>query len=194
MEKELNLYTGVFNTITSASSLMAGFAFSGFMMSSSSYADDDFNLTLKAFFNVFIALALGLNTIAALLSTFVSMYGPQLALRGPKGSLERAVQSMIKKRKDALRFFISGVFCLLLASMFWAWIAYTKWQAILTTVVLLTVMGVVAFYIVRIPELFHIPREMMMAEQLDVTMEGRKSDMSNSGMTSTGCIDSSDIV
>ena len=59
-------------------------------------------------------MAMGFELIAVLNSTLCSMLGPGLALRGPEGSVARAVRHMEKQNQRALRAFGRGItfFCL----------------------------------------------------------------------------------
>ena len=61
-----------------------------------------------------LSLAVSLNLITLFLSTIAAMTGPGLALRGPEGSVSRAVKHMEKQNKRALRAFGRGItfFCL----------------------------------------------------------------------------------
>ena len=53
-------------------------------------------------------------------TTFLIIWGPGLALRGPEGSMKRAVEGMLQERQQVYQAFGLGLFALMLAA-----IAYT---------------------------------------------------------------------
>ena len=52
------------------------------------------------------------------------IFGPALALRGPDGSMARAVEGMYTERKWAMRFYGLGLLNLLLAGVVLAWLKF----------------------------------------------------------------------
>ncbi len=56
-----------------------------------------------------LSLAISFNLITLFVSTVSAMTGPGLALRGPEGSVGRAVKHMEKQNQRALRFFGRGI-------------------------------------------------------------------------------------
>eukprot|EP00966_Prymnesium_polylepis_P071889 1669413-Prymnesium_polylepis.1 len=66
-------------------------------------------MVAEGFIGLTLALAMSYNLITLFNTTVTSMAGPGLALRGPEGSVERAVRSMEQQNKDALRYFGRGL-------------------------------------------------------------------------------------
>ena len=67
----------------------------------------------------------------------MNVWGCSLALRGPDGSMQRAVEGMYKERRHVFRQFATGLFTLLLAVIFGGWLKMKPEPAMATTGVVL---------------------------------------------------------
>lgn len=125
--QELSYYTSNINNIGLQASLLAGFAFSTLSSHSSSsvltWVTDDpstpfmiidfLNFNLAQQFKVFIELFYLTSTISAMGSTLYTLYiclitsilGPGLALRGPEGSVDRAVVGLARVNRKVIQSF-----------------------------------------------------------------------------------------
>ena len=92
-EKELNYYVNNYNTFGTQAALLAGFTLSA--LTEISY-EGTLDLGLPFHISTAICLTAGLHCV--LTTTFVTVWGPGLALRGPKGSMVRAVEGMVKEK------------------------------------------------------------------------------------------------
>ena len=54
------------------------------------------------------SISIGFNILTMAISSWCMIFGPGLAIRGPDGSMSRAVAGMYQERKWALRFFWLG--------------------------------------------------------------------------------------
>jgi hypothetical protein len=75
------------------------------------------------------------------------IFGPGLAIRGPDGSMSRAVEGMYAERKWALRFFWIGLFFIMLSGISLGWLKYHVKTALTMTVIFVIFIGLFFFYI-----------------------------------------------
>ena len=87
-EKELQFYTQNCIAIGTQAALLSGFAYNGIIQVDIPSESSDW---LKTCYLCVTTFAMGFELIAVLNSTLCSMLGPGLALRGPDGSMHRAV-------------------------------------------------------------------------------------------------------
>jgi hypothetical protein len=87
-EKELQFYTQNCIAIGTQAALLSGFAYNGIIQVD---IPSDASDWLKTCYLCVTTMAMGFELIAVLNSTLCSMLGPGLALRGPDGSMHRAV-------------------------------------------------------------------------------------------------------
>lgn len=71
------------------------------------------NHSLELAFFTFSSLSACFNMFAVAVASYGMIYGPALAIRGPEGSMSRAIQSMYTMRRALLRAFWLGMFCFL---------------------------------------------------------------------------------
>jgi hypothetical protein len=100
-QKEMDLFVSNFQTIASQSAVLAGFCLSGLTMDPVPWNPENEDGTSaqmhrvhEALFATGTAMSMALNLIALCTATFAVMYGPKLALRGPRGSMAKAVAGM----------------------------------------------------------------------------------------------------
>lgn len=91
-EKELQFYTQNCIAIGTQAALLSGFAYNGIIQVDIPEESSD---VLKSFYLCVTTAAMGFELIAVLNSTLCSMLGPGLALRGPDGSMHRAVDGLM---------------------------------------------------------------------------------------------------
>ena len=91
-EKELQFYTQNCIAIGTQAALLSGFAYNGIIQVDIPEESSD---VLKALYLCVTTAAMGFELIAVLNSTLCSMLGPGLALRGPDGSMHRAVDGLM---------------------------------------------------------------------------------------------------
>ena len=100
-QKEMDLFVSNFQTIASQSAVLAGFCLSGLTMDPVPWNPENEDGTSaqmhrvhEALFATGTTMSMALNLIALCTATFAVMYGPKLALRGPRGSMAKAVAGM----------------------------------------------------------------------------------------------------
>lgn len=111
-EKELNFYTNNCLTIGTISALLAGFAYAALQKS----VEKKF-FYVHLMYLIFSVASLGFQLLAVVSTTLLAMLGPGLALRGPDGSMHRAVDSMVGEYRKAFFAFLKGLLALHGAAM-----------------------------------------------------------------------------
>jgi hypothetical protein len=91
-EKELKFFTTNLNTITTSASLLFTLAVAS--LTQVTIPTGAHELLIGAY-AISMASAIGLEMAVLVTSIFASMYGPNLALRGPEGSMDAAVDGEI---------------------------------------------------------------------------------------------------
>ena len=139
---ELTYFENNFGSMNTMASVIGGFAFSGILIPTA-YDTDGFldgnNTWAVDFFYGFASLSVGCCMAAAITCTIVNVRGPGLALRGPDGSLKRAVDGMRKYQKQVLYCLATGVVSFHMEGMLYAWIALHKDSSQIVTTVIFTV-------------------------------------------------------
>ena len=90
-------------------------------------------------------LAMLLEIMAVIKAMQLSIMGPGLALRGPEGSMTRAVLVMRSEYRKVHRLFYSGLFCFHVSASLYIWTAFPFSVGIVTTV--LVVLGLCFLYL-----------------------------------------------
>jgi len=107
--RELDFYNQALSTISTASALLAGFAFSGLSLS----LQDQPATLLRATLAVSCVITTSINLVALCAATFAAIFSMRLALRGSQGenNVEQAVRAARLEYKLVVRIFVAGVVC-----------------------------------------------------------------------------------
>ncbi|CAJ1332527.1 unnamed protein product [Effrenium voratum] len=131
---ELTYYLTVFNRLSSISSILAGFAASGLTMSVPSWEDS----VLVTAYLIFTSSAFGMNLLVILIATLCNLWGPGKALRGAdQAHLHQAIEVLEQAQKEAMRFFVMGLFCYFISTILVVWLFFDKMGATVTTAILI---------------------------------------------------------
>ena len=90
-----------------------------------------------------------LNMAAVVIASHGMMFGPSLAIRGPHGSMSRAVQAMLDARRHVLRLFWAGLLFLMLSIIFVGWLKLDWVTATCMTAVACVFLALIVVYIIR---------------------------------------------
>mmetsp|Transcript_12640 Transcript_12640/g.14966 ORF Transcript_12640/g.14966 Transcript_12640/m.14966 type:complete len:217 (+) Transcript_12640:99-749(+) len=130
-EKELNLHNTNFGSLGTQSAVLAGFAVTALIEFGPPPEPRNKYLELAYYACVITSLVTNLYCVAG--STFLSVFATNLALRGPDGSVERAVEGMHEERRNVFAAFAAGLASLLLGMIFVAWLLMSSEAALLST-------------------------------------------------------------
>ena len=148
--QELSYLGSNFSTISTMASIIAGFSFSGLLLSTS-FSGRELHRTrwghqvITNLYYFCTATAIGSCLLACVVATVIGVRGTGLALRGPDGSLKIAVETMRFWQRVALWTLSVGVVSFHMQGMSYAWLELTL---ITNVVIVTTVLGVVLIIMV----------------------------------------------
>jgi len=163
-EKELHFYTENCVAIGTQASLLAGFAYAGLIQVD---IPEHVNETLKTAYLCVTTTAMGLELIAVLNSTLCSMLGPGLALRGPDGSMNKAVDEMMEEYRLTFFFFGTGLVAFHFSALIFAWLEFVWPVAMAMSVTIFLFLYGMYHYFLRIYARFKVPPSMMITGRFD---------------------------
>jgi hypothetical protein len=123
-EKELNFYTQNCRTVGTQAALLAGFAYNSIIQVD--IPDETSNFLTASWLCVSTA-GMGFEMIAVLNSVYASMKAPGLALRGPDGSMHRAVDGLRLEYRLTFLFFAAGLVSFHFSAILFGWMQFS-WQ------------------------------------------------------------------
>ncbi len=106
--KEMELFAGHLGVIATLAAFLAEQSAEGLFLMPDNVAKSA-NNAWAPFFWAASALTLVLNALVLVVTTLSMIHGPTLAIRGPAGSMERAVVAMYAMRKWSMRLFFAGL-------------------------------------------------------------------------------------
>ena len=116
---------------------------------------------------------MGFELIAVLNSTLCSMLGPGLALRGPDGSMHRAVDGLMLEYRLTFVFFSMGLVAFHLSALIFAWLEFSMPVALAMTMALLMFVYGMFRYAVRIYMRFALSTDRMVTGKFEFGDEPR---------------------
>mmetsp|Transcript_19055 Transcript_19055/g.51187 ORF Transcript_19055/g.51187 Transcript_19055/m.51187 type:complete len:189 (-) Transcript_19055:524-1090(-) len=135
-ERELNFYTNNCLSISTQAALLAGFAWFGL---TEVPFDEDASETVQMVYLVVTTLIMGLEMLTVVNATLCAILGPGLALRGPDGSMHKAVDGMMTHYRFTFACFSLGLLCFQFSAALYGWMQFT-WEFALPHSILLFVM------------------------------------------------------
>eukprot|EP00808_Paulinella_micropora_P016792 g11767.t1 len=129
---DMDRVTRYLESLTTQAALLAGFAFTVV-----SAPPEDKNKAWTAIFFLSACVTLGSHIYVVCVGQLSAILGPLLALKGPQGSLERALLNMKNERNRLFWLFILGLagFYLMIVSLLWIW-ASDLWLQITSTILI----------------------------------------------------------
>jgi hypothetical protein len=116
-EKELTFYNNNFETLATVAALLSGFAFSALQNN----IPTDTHWVISLLFHSSFPVAVMYSLWCVCNSTFISMFGPGLALRGTDGSMHKAVEGMMTERIELYNSFRMSILALHIATACCIW-------------------------------------------------------------------------
>jgi hypothetical protein len=130
-DKELSIFAANFSVLATLSSFLTGIGFSGLTMVpvwysnlSGRHREHSEIIVCEVLYYALTSMCIGFNILTLCICVYSMIFGPALALRGPDGSMARAVEGMYTERKWAMRFYGLGLLNLLLAGVVLAWLKF----------------------------------------------------------------------
>mmetsp|Transcript_120605 Transcript_120605/g.336528 ORF Transcript_120605/g.336528 Transcript_120605/m.336528 type:complete len:277 (+) Transcript_120605:79-909(+) len=143
---EVDWYCGNYSTITVQAAMLSGFAFTQLTTPMPDDYEPPFMLEFGYLF--LTCMAIGLELSAIILSTFLSVWGPSLALRGRAGAadLHRAVDCLRDYQLVVFLYFIIGWLIFFVSSILQVWIYFKRRVAVVVTFPLSLFIAAIAWY------------------------------------------------
>ena len=106
------------------------------------------------------SISIGFNILTMAISSWCMIFGPGLAIRGPDGSMSRAVAGMYQERKWALRFFWLGIAFIILSGVALGWVKFDPYISVTMTAIFLGFLSFMVYYMTRVTRpRFRFPKE-----------------------------------
>lgn len=132
-QMEVDWYCNNYSTITGQAAMLAGFAFT--QLTTPMPENHETPLALEFAYLFFTCTAVGLELNAIILSTFLSVWGPSLALRGKAGTkdLHVAVGVLADYQEFVFSYFILGWVLYFMTAIMSVWIYFKEDVALVVT-------------------------------------------------------------
>jgi len=130
---EIDWYCDNYSTIAGQAAMLAGFAFTQLTTPMPEHNEPGFVLEFSYLF--LTCTSIGLELSAIVLSTFLSLWGPSLALRGRAGSndLHRAVKCLSDYQEFVFLYFMVGWVVFFISNIMQIWIYFPRRVALVVT-------------------------------------------------------------
>ena len=122
-EKELISFTENFSVLSTQAVFLIGLGYGGLAMTPVWNSDEVF--LLQYLFYTSITIAIGFNVLTMCITSWSMIFGPGLGIRGPPGSMKRAVLGMYSERNWAMQFYWAGLAFMMLGGIFLSWIKFS---------------------------------------------------------------------
>ena len=113
-DRELNFYVQNLRSIATQAGVMSGFAYATVTSATGMAHHGDWQAVL---FLLVTTIAMDLNIFALGAATWCSMLGPGLALRGPDGAMDKAVEGLALEYRNIFLAFAFGITFFLLSAV-----------------------------------------------------------------------------
>mmetsp|Transcript_6375 Transcript_6375/g.17264 ORF Transcript_6375/g.17264 Transcript_6375/m.17264 type:complete len:242 (-) Transcript_6375:320-1045(-) len=163
-EKELHFYTENCRSLGTQAALIASFAWFGLIMV---ILPPQANQMLKTAYLCMSTTAMGLELIAVVNATLCLLLGPGLALRGPDGSMHKAVDEMMEEYRLVFFFFAIGLVAFNCASILFGYVMFPWQVGLAMTVILIIFLYGIQHYFLKIYGRFKIPPSLMITGRFD---------------------------
>mmetsp|Transcript_27981 Transcript_27981/g.47271 ORF Transcript_27981/g.47271 Transcript_27981/m.47271 type:complete len:408 (+) Transcript_27981:107-1330(+) len=134
-QQEMQYYVNTFSSFGTQGSLIAGFTLGALV--GLDVRDFEVHGFWKGLFWISSSVAMASSIHCILTTTFANIYGPNLALRGPSGSMVRAVKGMIAEKSGIFMSFIMCLIAFQLMTLAVTWVMMETYSSAVSTVVLL---------------------------------------------------------
>eukprot|EP00741_Cyanophora_paradoxa_P006102 tig00000983_g5917.t1 len=165
-EKELAFFNTSMGSIATTCALLAGFSYANMQV----HFEDNTIISqiLKILYLTTTTLSMALNLLTVSNATFTIIFGTGLALRGPDGSMQRAVDGMAAERKVAVRAFFAGIISFQLSALTFALLRFRWPEATIVSLSLLAFIGGFLHFSRRIRGKFVIPKEKIVTGEVNL--------------------------
>ncbi|KAG8457159.1 hypothetical protein KFE25_004126 [Diacronema lutheri] len=174
-QKELDHYTHCCLTLSAPAALLAGFAYTALVQV---IVPDDAHPVTEALFYASVISAMVFNVAAVVKVTLVALCAPHMALRGPPGSMNKAVDEMRPAFFLGMKYFWVGLVCVHISAGVTVWLnahAEARISTATTALIFLTTLCI-SFDIRRTICTFHVPTSRAIDGKFTPERAGQRSD------------------
>jgi len=155
-EKEFSLHHDNFNAVGTQAAVLAGFTVTAFIEFD---CPDGASRTLKFMYYISSIISLSANILCVANTTFLSVWGTGLAMRGPDGSMARAVDGMYQLRRNVFLLFGVGMMALLVTGIFGSWLLMDPEAALASSALLAYAIYLTLKSYTSITNMFHFDED-----------------------------------
>mmetsp|Transcript_15107 Transcript_15107/g.22725 ORF Transcript_15107/g.22725 Transcript_15107/m.22725 type:complete len:406 (+) Transcript_15107:142-1359(+) len=141
-QQEMNYYVTTFSSFGTQAALIAGFTLGA--LTGLDVEAFTVNEAWRAIFWLSTSISMAASIHCVLTTTFANIYGPNLALRGPSGSMVRAVKGMIAEKTAIFVSFIVSLIAFQCMTLATTWVVMKTYASSVCTAVLMV--GAVYWY------------------------------------------------
>jgi len=116
-----------------------------------------FNTIVTATYLSSAGATFAFNLLAVFLSTYCNIFGPGLALRGPEGSMDLAVEGMSYYKDRAFVFYRLGMGCFILTAILYSYLAFPYFFSVPVITALMCISFGLVWYAWEIHNRFQVP-------------------------------------
>jgi len=182
-EKELRFYTSNTLSIGMQSAFFAGFASTALMTHVPKTP-----VALHAIYLLFTVASLGLQLGVMVSTSLLAMLAPGLALRGPDGSMNVAVDHMISEYRSAFKKLLLGIITLHGSTICFVWLSLATAEACILTLCILSSLWLIIRYIRKLMQRFQLPADEAVTGKFEGTeaqLPGAESGLQDRGEMKT---------
>merc|ERR550514_2102606 len=123
---EVDWYCSNYSTMTGQAAMLAGFAFT--QLTTPMPEDHEPPFFIEFWYMFLTSMSIGLELSVIILSTFLSVWAPSLALRGKKGTsdLHKAVDCLRDYQALVFLYFLSGWIIFFVSNILQVWIYFRR--------------------------------------------------------------------
>lgn len=166
-QMEVDWYCGCYSTMTGQAAMLAGFAFT--QLTTPMPEDPEPGLQLQFSYLFLTCMAIGLELSAIILSAFLSVWAPSLALRGKGGAsdLHRAVDCLRDYQFMVFVYFVAGWFVFFVSSILQVWIYFKRRVAVVVTFPLSCFIVAIVWYTCDITNKLRLGEDEVVSGKID---------------------------
>lgn len=154
---EIQYFTQFFTTFGTQCFLLAGFICGA--VSQTPAFGANCNYFWQILYNIASASCIALATMGLLVSVFISVFGQGLAIRGPPGSMIKAIEGMVVEQHNAVALFVGAAISYVLQEIGMFFVMMDYWGAIASSVFVACISFYTYNVAVRIYNRFHFTQE-----------------------------------
>ena len=143
--RELVFFNDNLAGIAKRCAMLSGFAFKAYRKTEFKGVYGESH-QLKMLFKGCCGMAMSCHLCGCLIAVVTMVMGPGLALRGPEGSITKAVEQMRIERRATFMFFGVGIFFFFMAAALYAWLAYDLHESATVVSSIVTAFMIIFFY------------------------------------------------